>query len=44
MSFRGELDTFSMVSGFGRTGAPKVIVNGREYNASVWELTVNEVG
>lgn len=44
VSFRGELGTFSMVSGIGRTGTPKVIVNGREYNADVWGLEVNEVG
>ena len=42
--FRGDTGTFTMVTGFGRTGTPKVLVDGREYYARVWGLTVNEVG
>lgn len=37
----GDFGTFQGIGRIGRLGDPKVIVSGREYNASVWRLDWN---
>ena len=38
--FRGDTGTFQCFSRFGGTGTPKVVVDGVEYYARVWNLLV----
>lgn len=38
-SFRNEIGHFEGIGRIGRLGDPKVIIDGYEYNASVWGLS-----